>query len=113
MNAKRKLAEVFKTVGLPPYTYIKPTYFGEVRSDIEQAGKHILIEGPSGIGKSCVIFKIFEELNWLDSTTYCYVSGRDQDAKNTIDAFLRQAVRGGVVNPPTLVIDDFHILDES
>ena len=57
--ATRLLGEVFKTVGLPPYTYVKPVYYGEVRSDIEQSGKHLLIEGPSGIGKTCIVYKVF------------------------------------------------------
>lgn len=46
MGEKRRLDEVFKTVGLPPYTYVKPIYYGEVRADISQPGKHLLIEGP-------------------------------------------------------------------
>jgi hypothetical protein len=37
---KRQLAEVFKSVGLPSYTYIKPSYYGEVRADIEQPGNY-------------------------------------------------------------------------
>jgi ABC-type uncharacterized transport system fused permease/ATPase subunit len=64
MVEKKKLEDVFKTVGLPPYTYIKPKYYGEVRADISQPGKHLLVEGPSGIGKTCVAFKVFEEL-WM------------------------------------------------
>jgi Cdc6-like AAA superfamily ATPase len=64
MAEKKKLEDVFKTVGLPPYTYIKPPYYGEVRADITQPGKHLLIEGPSGIGKTCVAFKAFEELKF-------------------------------------------------
>ena len=32
MSEKRQLTEVFKTVGLPPYTYVKPSYYGEVRA---------------------------------------------------------------------------------
>jgi len=62
VTVNKKLSEVFKTVGLPPYTYVKPKHFGEVRADVEQPGKHLLIEGPSGIGNTCVIFKVFEEL---------------------------------------------------
>ena len=34
MGDKKKLEDVFKTVGLPPYTYIKPPYYGEVRADL-------------------------------------------------------------------------------
>jgi guanylate kinase len=60
----RRLSDVFQTVGLPQYTYVKPTHFGEVRADIEQPGKHVLIEGPSGIGKTCVVYKVFEELGF-------------------------------------------------
>jgi len=44
MAEKKKLQDVFKTVGLPPYTYVKPAYYGEVRADISQPGKHLLIE---------------------------------------------------------------------
>jgi hypothetical protein len=36
---KKRLEDVFKTVGLPPYTYVKPAYYGEVRTDIRQAGR--------------------------------------------------------------------------
>jgi Cdc6-like AAA superfamily ATPase len=63
---KKQLAEVFKTFGLPPYPYVKPSYYGEVRADIEQPGKHLLIEGPSGTGKTCIVYKVFEELDCDD-----------------------------------------------
>lgn len=52
VDTRRRLEDVFKTVGLPPYTYVKPSYFGEVKSDVLSAGRHLLIEGPSGIGKT-------------------------------------------------------------
>ena len=85
MAAKKKLEDVFKTVGLPPYTYVKPPYYGEVRADITQAGKHLLIEGPSGIGKTCVAFKVFEELAFEQDKDFLYVSCRDASAVATID----------------------------
>lgn len=103
---KKQLAEVFKTVGLPPYTYVKPSFYGEVKADICQAGKHLLIEGPSGIGKTCVAFKVFEELKYFEQKNYTYVSCRDGDADAKITQFLEQN------NFPTniIVIDDFHLL---
>src|SRR5215472_13898781 len=73
MVDKKKLQDVFKTVGLPPYTYVKPTYYNEVKADILQAGKHLLIEGPSGIGKTCVAFKAFEELGWAKDEDFSYL----------------------------------------
>jgi hypothetical protein len=110
MADKKQLAEVFKTVGLPPYTYIKPPYYGEVRADISQPGKHLLIEGPSGIGKTCVVFKAFEELGYSANKEFLYISCRDMDAVNAIDGFLTAASNGAPTGIPILVVDDFHLL---
>lgn len=110
MDKGKRLDEVFKTVGLPPYTYIKPAYFCEVRADITQPGKHLLIEGPSGIGKTCVAFKVFEELGWKDGEDFYYVSCRDVESIKEVDDFFELAKKGGVPNCPLIVIDDFHLL---
>ena len=110
MAEKKRLEDVFKTVGLPPYTYVKPSYYGEVRADISQPGKHLLIEGPSGIGKTCVAFKVFEELGWAKDEKFSYVSCRDVDALDRINAFLKTAAIGEIPSPPLIVIDDFHLL---
>jgi hypothetical protein len=110
MKEKRRLADVFKTVGLPPYTYVKPSYYGEVRADIEQPGKHLLIEGPSGTGKTCVVYKVFEQLGWKDSEGYLYVSCRDQNSDARIRAFFDAASAGECPSPSLVVIDDFHLL---
>lgn len=109
MDLKR-LEDVFKTVGLPPYTYVKPAHYGEVRADIVQPGKHLLIEGPSGVGKTCVVYKAFEELSWAVDGDFGYVSCRDSDAETRIQGFLDVASQGGKPEPPVLVIDDFHLL---
>ena len=84
-DMKLKLGDVFKTVGLPPFTYVKPPYYPEVRADMEQAGRHILIEGPSGIGKSCVVWKAIEELGWVDGLQFRYMSCRDNNAPRIFD----------------------------
>jgi hypothetical protein len=110
MAEKKKLEEVFKTVGLPPYTYVKPPYYGEVRADISQPGKHLLIEGPSGIGKTCVVFKVFEDLKCSQGRDFNYVSCRDAGAAEAIDKFLAAAAEGAPTGVPILVIDDFHLL---
>lgn len=110
MGLKRKLSEVFLTVGLPPYTYVKPRYFGEVRADVEQPGKHLLIEGPSGIGKTCVVFKVFEEIGYEQGVHYKYVSARDFDVESQLSDFLDTASQGEIPSQPILVVDDFHLL---
>ena len=100
-------------MGLPQYTYVKPRHFGEVRADIEQPGKHLLIEGPSGIGKTCVVFKVFEELGYAKDQQYKYVSARDSDAVTKLEAFFNVASVGGLPPQPILVVDDFHLLPSS
>lgn len=110
MTDKKRLVDVFKTVGLPPYTYVKPAHYGEVRADVEQPGKHLLIEGPSGTGKTCVAYKVFEELVWAQGTHYEYVSCRDETADAAIKRFFDKASRGQQPSPPLIVVDDFHLL---
>lgn len=112
MTEKRQLQEVFKTVGLPPYTYVKPEYYGEVKGDVLQEGRHLLIEGPSGIGKTCVVFKVFEELAWDKGTDFGYVSCRDLGAIDAISDFLKTALSGDPMRMRRLVIDDFHLLSK-
>jgi hypothetical protein len=109
----KKLGAVFKTVGLPQYTYVKPLHYGEIRSDIEQEGKHVLIEGPSGIGKTCVVFKVFEELSYVQGEHYLYVSCRDANSVDVIETTLAASNEGGDTQPRILFLDDFHILSET
>jgi hypothetical protein len=109
----KKLVEVFMTVGLPPYTYVKPSYYGEVRADIEQSGKHLLIEGPSGIGKTCVVYKVFEELGWQKDVHYTYVTCREPGAYNVLEEFLAAARTDKPTKTPVLVVDDFHLIPAS
>src|ERR1035437_4691134 len=111
--AQRLLSDVFKTVGLPPYTYVKPKYFGEVRADVEQPGKHLLIEGPSGIGKTCVVFKVFEELGWRRNQDYAYISARDPGQEIAVDQFFKSCLQGETPSPSVMVVDDFHLLPAS
>ncbi len=108
----RKLGEVFKTVGLPAYTYVRPRHFGEIRADIETQGKHLLIEGPSGIGKTCVVYAVFEQLGWNGGREYNYISCRDPDAADELLQYLEMSIDA---DPPfgMLVADDFHILSET
>jgi hypothetical protein len=61
MGENKKLEDMFKTVGLPPYTYVKPAYYGEVRADISQPGKYLLIEGAVRAPSARVREKRFED----------------------------------------------------
>lgn len=106
----KKLSQVFKTVGLPPYTYVKPRHYGEIRADVEQPGKHVLIEGPSGIGKTCVVYKVLEELRWELGREYQYVSVRDAGAEAKIEEHLSAIDANKQTGVSLYIIDDFHLL---
>ncbi|SMP83311.1 hypothetical protein SAMN06295888_1851 [Desulfonatronum zhilinae] len=70
----------------------------------------LLIEGPSGVGKTCVAFKAFEELNWAQGKDYAYVSCRDPNAEDVMGKFFATCQTGGNPEPAVIVIDDFHLL---
>ncbi|HST58531.1 MAG TPA: TIR domain-containing protein [Longimicrobium sp.] len=103
------VVDVFKTVGLPQYTYIKPAYYGALRMDIAQPGKHVLIEGPSGVGKTCVVKKILEDLGW-GADKRMQIHCRDGDAEARIDAFFHACEHESPETAPAIVIDDIHLL---
>ncbi len=111
-ESPKKLEDVFKTVGLPPYTYVKPLCYNEVRADIQQSGKHLLIEGPSGTGKTCIAFKVFEEIGWSRGRDYEYISCRDENIETILRAFIEPPV-SSEKSQTVIVIDDFHLLSVS
>ena len=72
----------------------------------------MLIEGPSGVGKTCVVFKVFEDLGWSKGKEFAYISGRDADAIQRLDTALACATSAEVAaGTSTLVtvVDDFHL----
>ncbi|MFC4636971.1 TIR domain-containing protein [Deinococcus hohokamensis] len=106
-----RASEVFRTVGLPHYTYVKPSRYGEIYLDVESPGKHLLIEGPSGIGKTCVVYKVFEDLE-ISDVDFTYISCRDQDAADKVNEAIELSL-AEVAGGHYYFIDDFHILDAS
>lgn len=57
MNAeKKKLEDVFNTVDLRPFAHVKTTYYGEVRTDITQPRKHVLLRDIAAVG--CAILAL-------------------------------------------------------
>ena len=53
--------EVFRTEGVPEFTFVKPPNFNEILVDIRNEGKPTIIEGQSGTGKTTVAKKIIEQ----------------------------------------------------
>jgi hypothetical protein len=51
----RLLREVFKPAGVPDVTFVEPDDFTKLRMTLVQPGIGIVIEGPSGVGKTTIL----------------------------------------------------------
>ena len=58
-----KLNEVFKTSGIPTYTFVEPSEYRRIILSLMSPGRGLVIEGPSGIGKTCSAIKALDSLN--------------------------------------------------
>lgn len=56
------LEEVFTLSGLPTFTFVHPARFDEMRVSVRTPGRCLVVEGPSGIGKTTSISRIIEDL---------------------------------------------------
>jgi hypothetical protein len=98
------LEEVFKRSGIPTYTFVEPKEYLHLQVALRTAGRGLVVEGPSGIGKTTAVFTAIERGN---------LGARAQklSARNPADRelikMLPEMGDAGVV-----VIDDFHRLDD-
>ena len=95
--------EVFRTEGVPEFTFVRPPNFNEILVDIRNPGKPVIIEGQSGTGKTTTVRKIIEEC--LPHGGFEYLSARKA---HDIPKILQ--VADGVVGGK-FIIDDFHRLE--
>lgn len=99
------LEEVFKLSGIPDFTFVKPNEFGKLKVSLRTPGRCLVVEGPSGIGKTTSITKAIDELGIEKKVLK--LSARKRDDVDLIKE-LPDMKDIGIV-----IIDDFHRLDES
>jgi Cdc6-like AAA superfamily ATPase len=56
------LEEVFRTEGLPEFTFVAPANYNEILLDIRRLGKPVILEGQSGTGKTTCVRHVVAEL---------------------------------------------------
>jgi Cdc6-like AAA superfamily ATPase len=56
------LEEVYRLSGVPTHTFVEPLRYQEIKIAMRTPGRCIVIEGPSGIGKTTTVNKILDEL---------------------------------------------------
>jgi hypothetical protein len=100
-----KLEEVFKLSGVPDATFVEPVEFERLLVALRTRGRGVVIEGPSGIGKTSAAAKAIDRLAADLGTDTLTLSARRKDDRELI-AELPTIGDAGVV-----VIDDFHRLD--
>jgi hypothetical protein len=100
--AEPLLEEVFKTSGVPTHTFVAPSEFPRLRVALRTAGRGVVIEGPSGIGKTTAVTRALDEIGMTGSAQIlsARVSGNVEYV-----AELPHTTGFGVV-----VVDDFHVL---
>lgn len=99
-----EVQQVFVLSGVPEYTFVQPVEFTKLLVALRTAGRSIVIEGPSGIGKTTSVMKAIAEAGLSDHVLS--LSARKNDDLVYIRDLRNQLPLG------TVVIDDFHRLDD-
>ena len=102
---KYRLEDVYRTEGVPEFTFVRPPNFGELLVDIRNPGKPVIIEGQSGTGKTTTVKRIIEDSLPLDG--FEYLSARKAKDIPRILEIANGSVRG------KFIVDDFHRLETS
>ena len=102
---KPGLEEVFKVSGIPTYTFVKPKRYPELILNLRTPGRCLVVEGPSGIGKTTAVEKAIEAQHIVEKTTK--LSARKKRDVEYIEA-LPDLSDVGIV-----VVDDYHRLPEN
>lgn len=98
----KPLEEVFKTSGIPTHTFVRLIEYPALMVALRTPGRGVVIEGPSGIGKTTAVSRALEELGLGDKVTR--LSARRRDDLELIHALPSMKSFG------TVLIDDFHRL---
>jgi hypothetical protein len=99
-----RLVDVFKESGVPSVTFVQPDNFDQLKLALEQSGRGVVIEGPSGVGKTTALQTAIEQLDTEIDEEFEILSARNR-AHVTRIAQLPSWHHGPVA------IDDFHRLD--
>jgi len=102
---KANLEDVFKNSGIPTYTFVKPVEYQKLLVSLRTPGRGLVLEGPSGIGKTTSLTKALEELDVENKNRTIKLSARKKEDRDFIAAIPSMQDIG------IIIIDDFHRLD--
>ncbi len=98
------VSDVFRPTGNPEVTFVQPTRFVQFRMSMRQPGLSIVLEGPSGVGKTTLLRHAIEQ-DTRRLGEPAVLSARTAEDRARIDAMIGGADHSGIV-----AIDDYHRL---
>ncbi len=100
-----RLDEVFKKSGVPTHTFVPPAEYDRVAVALRTPGRGIIVEGPSGIGKTSCVKRALDDAGLSES---CLFLSARKRADIELIAELPSMRSIGIV-----VVDDFHRLPDA
>jgi superfamily II DNA or RNA helicase len=97
------LEDVFKLSGVPSHTFVQPVEYNKLLVALRTPGRGVVIEGPSGIGKTTAVIKALDELGLGQNVLR--LSARKKEDREFIAAL------PGKRDVGLVIVDDFHRLD--
>lgn len=104
VRTRHRLVEVFLESGVPTVTFVEPEQFYDLKLALEQPGRGVLIEGPSGAGKTTALEAARDQLDPEARREFTLLRARDH-----VDLPRIRDLRSWHRMP--VAIDDFHRLD--
>lgn len=98
------LEQIFRTSGIPTETFVEPQRFREIIVSIRTPGRCLVLEGPSGIGKTTIITRALSELN-INRDALMLSARRSAD----VEIIESQPELGDI---GLVIVDDFHRLSD-
>ena len=99
------LEEVFKTSGVPTFTFVEPSEYTKLLVGFRTPGRGVVIEGPSGIGKTSAVETALKRLGVSDAVTKL-------SARRPMDVeYIETLPSLGDVG--LVIVDDFHKLPDT
>ena len=74
-----RVEEVFKISGVPTHTFVRPSEFSRLQVSLRTPGRGVIVEGPSGIGKSTAITKALEALGIVAFAISGFIEARRKE----------------------------------
>lgn len=111
LQEKLRFDDVFVKSGAPDFTFVEHAEFKRLKFAIAKPGRGVVIEGPSGIGKTTAVKKAIEEVVMLSQTRFPNTSVNLLSARSP--KHIQQIQTLQEWHQGTVIIDDFHRLDET